>query len=259
MLIRRVTVSRSYLDAVSLRFCQPTRLLFLHSVLFSTPSPTGLLLRLEGAFEIDDGLRVTLLEVSHPPSPLLETVLRIRSLWLTAVPPLSSPMPATNRVHLPMFIYLELLTLFSSLVAGLGARSSSDCRCLSGDPCWPNATEFSRLQGRLSQPLLYPLPPASPCYALSGPSGDCDQVHRQWTNASFRATLPGAMQASNFETFVSKNGTISACYNNTSLGVSCEQGSVPVVGVDARSDADIQAAVQFAAAHNLRLVVKSTG
>ena len=64
------------------------------------------------------------------------------------------------------------------------------------------------------------------------------------------------MQGSNFETFVFKNGTISVCYNNTSLGAPCEQGSV---GVDARSDADIQAAVRFAATHNLRLVVKSTG
>ncbi|KAI1797904.1 FAD-binding domain-containing protein [Ganoderma leucocontextum] len=168
-------------------------------------------------------------------------------------------MPAMNLVHLLMFIYLDVLALFSSFVTGLEAPSSSGCRSLFGDTCWPNATEFSRLQEQLSQPLLHPLPPASPCYPLSDPSGDCDDVHRLWANASFRATQPGAMQGSTFETFVFKNGTISACYNNTSLGVPCEQGSVPVVGVDARSDADIQAAVKFAAAHNLRVVVKSTG
>jgi hypothetical protein len=46
---------------------------------------------------------------------------------------------------------------------------------------------------------------------------------------------------------------------NTTLGVPCEQGSVPIVGVDARSVGDIQAAVKFAVEHNLRLVVKNTG
>jgi hypothetical protein len=45
----------------------------------------------------------------------------------------------------------------------------------------------------------------------------------------------------------------------TTLGVPCTQGSVPVIGVDARSVGDIQAAVKFAVKHNLRLVVKNTG
>ena len=67
------------------------------------------------------------------------------------------------------------------------------------------------------------------------------------------------MQIASFETFVFPNKTTSACFNNTALGVPCTQGSVPVVGVDARSDEDVQAAVVFAAAHNLRVVVKSTG
>lgn len=55
------------------------------------------------------------------------------------------------------------------------------------------------------------------------------------------------------------NGSISACYTNTTLGVPCTQGSVPVIGVDARSASDIQAAVKFAVKHNLRLAVKNTG
>ncbi|KAH9910680.1 FAD-binding domain-containing protein, partial [Epithele typhae] len=35
--------------------------------------------------------------------------------------------------------------------------------------------------------------------------------------------------------------------------------SVPVVGVDARGAADVQAAVKFVAKHNLKVIVKSTG
>jgi hypothetical protein len=67
------------------------------------------------------------------------------------------------------------------------------------------------------------------------------------------------MEWINFETFVFNNGSISACYTNTTLGVPCTQGSVPVIGVDARSASDIQAAVKFAVKHNLRLAVKNTG
>lgn len=67
------------------------------------------------------------------------------------------------------------------------------------------------------------------------------------------------MQNTNFETFIFHNDTISACYLNTTLGIPCGQGSVPPIGVDARSENDIQAAVNFAKQHNLKLVVKGTG
>ncbi|TCD71545.1 hypothetical protein EIP91_008926 [Steccherinum ochraceum] len=63
----------------------------------------------------------------------------------------------------------------------------------------------------------------------------------------------------NFETHVFPNGTISACYLNSSLGAACEQGSVPVIGVDARNAEDVSSAVRFAARNNLRLVIKNTG
>ena len=67
------------------------------------------------------------------------------------------------------------------------------------------------------------------------------------------------MQNTNFETFIFHNGTISACYLNTTLGISCGQGSVPPVGVDARSERDVQAAVNFAKQYNLKLALKNTG
>ncbi|KAI0363913.1 FAD-binding domain-containing protein [Pilatotrama ljubarskyi] len=152
---------------------------------------------------------------------------------------------------------LALLPLSGSVTGA--AVATSQCRCLFGDACWPSASAFSKLAKQVSQPLLRPLPPASPCYPASDPSGNCDAVHKLWTDASWRANQSGAMQGANFETFVFKNDTTSACFMNTSLDIPCTQGSVPVVGVDARTDADVQAAVQFVAAHNLRLVVKSTG
>ncbi|KAJ3751142.1 hypothetical protein DFH05DRAFT_1362107, partial [Lentinula detonsa] len=69
----------------------------------------------------------------------------------------------------------------------------------------------------------------------------------------------GSMQAVNFETFIFSNGSINACYLNTTLNVPCEQGSVTPVGVDARNVKDVQAAIAFAQVWNLRVVVKNTG
>ena len=133
------------------------------------------------------------------------------------------------------------------------------CLCTYGDPCWPDDATFAQLESQVSQPLVYPHPTASACYPTTNPSGNCSDVIQNWGDPNWRSSVPGSMEISNFESFVFKNGTISACYLNSSLGVPCEQGSVPVIGVDARTPEDIQAAVKFAVQHNLKIVVKNTG
>ncbi|KAH7921690.1 FAD-binding domain-containing protein [Leucogyrophana mollusca] len=145
------------------------------------------------------------------------------------------------------------------LLASRAFAISSNCRCVYSEECWPSSSEFSQLESELSQPLIYPRPTAAVCYPVEHPSGNCSGLANTWTDGNWRADQPGAMEAPNFETYTFQNGTIDACYTNTTLGVPCDQGSVPVIGVDARSPADIQAAVQFAVSHDLRLVVKNTG
>ncbi|KAF8838009.1 FAD-binding domain-containing protein [Paxillus ammoniavirescens] len=157
---------------------------------------------------------------------------------------------------------MKVLTTLSLLVTcGLATawRSHRGCLCTSDQSCWPNASEFSQLQTHVSQPLIYPSPTASACYPTSDPSGNCTAVIEQWTNGTWRSSMPGSMEAPNLETFMFKNGTIDACYPNTTITGTCGQGMVPVIGVDARSVADIQSAVNFAVKHNLKLVVKNTG
>ena len=153
---------------------------------------------------------------------------------------------------------LSYLSVFLSLSVSLG-ESLPRCRCLYGQSCWPNAAAFSTLASQVSQPLLHPVPPAFACYPPSSPSGDCAEVVAHYTDGVWRATQPGALQQPNFETFIFPNGTISACYLNVNLGMPCQQGSVPPIGVNASSAQDIQAAVKFANKHNLRLVIKNTG
>ncbi|KAF9458246.1 hypothetical protein BDZ94DRAFT_1284944 [Collybia nuda] len=139
------------------------------------------------------------------------------------------------------------------------ALSKPSCRCLYGEACWPKESDFSDLALQLSQPLLYPKPPGSACYPANNPSGNCSEVMLNALHGRWRSDQPGSMQAPNFETFMFLNGTISACYINATLGFPCTQGSVPEIGVNARTIQDVQATVKFASTHNLRLVVKNTG
>jgi hypothetical protein len=132
-----------------------------------------------------------------------------------------------------------------------------NCRCIYGSNCWPCDSEFQTLASRVSQPLIHPVPPATPCYNTS--AGTCSDVRAGWYNGVWRSNQSGAAEHTNWETYTFPNGTIQGCYVNTTLGLPCQQGSVPVIGVDARTPQDIVVAVKFAAKHNLRLVIKNTG
>jgi len=154
---------------------------------------------------------------------------------------------------------MSLLAPLLSLTIALSITSvlSNNCRCTYGSPCWPSDSDFETLASQVSQPLIQPAPPANPCYNPA--SKICSDVGAGWSNSLWRSNQSGASEFTNWETYTFSNGTIQACYFNTTLGVPCQQGSVPVIGVDARTPKDIQKAVTFVGKHNLRLVIKNTG
>ena len=152
-----------------------------------------------------------------------------------------------------MFLLTPLLTIALSLTS----VSSQNCRCTSGSGCWPSDSEFQTLASKVSQPLIRPIPPATPCYDSA--AGNCTDVLAGWSNGVWRSDQPGAVEFTNYETYTFPNGTIQGCYLDITLGIPCQQGSVPAIGVDARTPEDIQEAVRFAGSHNLRLVIKNTG
>jgi len=151
-----------------------------------------------------------------------------------------------------MYLLSPLLTIALSFTS----ISALNCRCTSASECWPSDSEFKALASKVSQPLIRPVPPATPCYDST--TGNCTEVIASWYNSVWRSDQPGAAEYSNYETYTFPNGTIQGCYFNTTFWISCEQGSVPVIGVDARTPEDIQEAVRFARKHNLRLVIKNT-
>ena len=149
----------------------------------------------------------------------------------------------------PLAIALSLTSVFS--------KPTHNCRCTSGSECWPSDPEFQSLASKVSQPLIHPIPPATPCYDST--AGNCTDVLANWYNGIWRSDQPGATELAIWGTYTFPNGTTEGCYLNTTLGIPCQQGSVPVIGVDARTPGDIQEAVKFAGKHDLRLVIKNTG
>jgi len=150
----------------------------------------------------------------------------------------------------------RLFTVALSFILVL-SKPTRNCRCTFGSECWPSDSEFQALASTVSQPLVHPVPPATPCYDSA--TGNCTDVITSWPNGIWRSDQPGAAEHPNWETYTFPNGTIQGCYLNTLLGIPCQQGSVPVIGVDARTPKDVQEAVKFAGKHNLRLVIKNTG
>ncbi|KAJ6557654.1 hypothetical protein B0H19DRAFT_946457 [Mycena capillaripes] len=118
------------------------------------------------------------------------------------------------------------------------------CRNVPGNAGFPDANTWSTLNATISGRLVVAVPTAKYCANLGG----CTDA--QWTSARFRYGIPGAMNQGY------DLNPPSLCLRNSTT---CGQGDVPLYSVEAQTAKDIQAAVKFAAAHNLRLVVKSSG
>jgi FAD/FMN-containing dehydrogenase len=124
--------------------------------------------------------------------------------------------------------------------------------CAPGDACWPTAAQWASLNASVGGSLLALRPEGAPCVAAPA-SPACAQVTASWTNASWRRAQPGASQYPQWE---ADARTGANCWTP---GAPCSQGNVPPYAVAARAAADVAAALRFAQAHNLRVVVKASG
>ncbi|OQV22706.1 putative FAD-linked oxidoreductase [Hypsibius exemplaris] len=135
--------------------------------------------------------------------------------------------------------------------------SNSGCRCLTGQSCFPSADELSYFNNSLvGGRLILPRPTAWPCYQPHFNADSCTAVENNFTDGFFRASNAGSMQSWNFEDDGEKRCPLETAKDSHAQ---CDQGRVPVYGVQAESVSDIQETIRFAANHNLRLFVKSTG
>ncbi|CAF5000519.1 unnamed protein product, partial [Rotaria sp. Silwood1] len=125
------------------------------------------------------------------------------------------------------------------------------CRCLASDSsCWPNASVWQMFNESIDGRLVIPEPSAAVCNGRTYNAMACNIAKAQWTNAAWRSDQVGTMQFHNWE------NSLCSIFVNSST---CNQGSVPVLAVDAILPEHVQATVRFAVMNNLRLVIKSTG
>ncbi|KAK7039986.1 FAD-binding domain-containing protein [Favolaschia claudopus] len=148
---------------------------------------------------------------------------------------------------------MGLKTLFPLVLLALlsSGKPLNKCRNIPGDAGFPDANSWATLNktvgGRLAPVVPFPR------FCRNLPAGQCTDA--QWTSGLFRSGVAGAMDMLNFEQGYDLTPP-SLCFRNSTV---CGQGNVPLYAVEAETVADVQAAVKFATANNLRLAIKSSG
>ena len=132
------------------------------------------------------------------------------------------------------------LALTLAAVAAPALAQAPGCRCLPADACWA-AVPWAALNASVGGRLAARADPLSACAADANASAACaDALAASDDEFALTAQADGYLHTGVF-----------GRWNLSTSGFA--------YAVLAESEADVQAAVSFAAAHNLRLVVKSTG
>lgn len=132
---------------------------------------------------------------------------------------------------------LRLLAVSSALLAA--SSQAPGCRCLPSDACWV-AVPWAELNASVAGRLVATADPLAPC-AADVNSAACAAAISSSDDEFWLTAQPGGfLHTGQYRTW----------------NISSSQSAFAVM---AETEADVQAAVFFAAQHNLRLAVKSTG
>ena len=136
-------------------------------------------------------------------------------------------------------------------------RRAASCKCTADQSCWPSQSEFNALSKTLSQPVFPVHPVGAPCHDPLFNQEECSAVQAGYFDGLWRSDQPGASMSQIWES--NDNLTAVCTPFNTTETAPCDQGRVPVLGVNATTVSDVQNAIRFALKHNLKTVVKNTG
>ncbi|KAJ5167689.1 FAD-linked oxidoreductase [Penicillium canariense] len=151
---------------------------------------------------------------------------------------------------------IKPLLLSLLVTAVIAVPQSGNCRCRPEDSCWPSQKEWSALNNTIHGNLVAVRPVASVCHQAEYDAKACSTITGLWSDSAWRSSQPGAAQWENWEAWPERN---QSCYVGSPQNAVCGQGRISLYSVKAHSASDIQQAVRFASAHNLRLVIKNTG
>ncbi|KAG0612760.1 hypothetical protein M758_6G049800 [Ceratodon purpureus] len=162
-------------------------------------------------------------------------------------------MPRMETVYLAMkLIVLAIWGL--SIVTTVSSFEQENCRCLATDDCWPTSSKWDEFNATVGGRLIAPKPTGYPCHDAHFDAATCEIVRANSTEPHWRATNAGSAQWDHWEAKGRQE-----CNWEAPGSSRCRQGRVSLLGVQVQNAGDVQKAVKFAATHNLRLAVKSTG
>ncbi|KAL4894208.1 hypothetical protein BDV59DRAFT_192561 [Aspergillus ambiguus] len=151
-------------------------------------------------------------------------------------------MAITHQSLRPLLLFLSYLVL--PVIA-------EHCKCLPGDPCWPDETAWARLNATVSGALIQNRPIAAVCYPgmpeFDGPA--CERLTADLMTAEHHLNSPSGYQ---YPLDV-------PCPVRPSSNGTCSLGVTPVYTINATHYEHVSAGVRFAQTHGLRLVIRNTG
>jgi hypothetical protein len=182
---------------------------------------------------------------------LFQPVFCSDSISLTLLP---SPFPSLNintpssTMHSVLYWLRFFHILNPTIPSDAGFRT---CKALPNTQSWPPDTVWSKLNDTISGNLLKPLPPGSVCDPAlpDHNNATCATVYNSWSSSGFHANDPVSVDWPNQE--------YDACLP-TDL-IPCNTAQYPVYVINASEPQHVQAGVDFARYHNVRLIVKGTG
>ncbi|KAI6361597.1 hypothetical protein MCOR25_006437 [Pyricularia grisea] len=145
----------------------------------------------------------------------------------------------------------HLLLVAAAPVLGYFSDARKHCKVTPQDANWPAAEKWNQLNSTISGRLIKPVTPGAVCHAEqpSYSTAGCLATQSQWRDPSFHLGDPVSVDWDNWA-----NDT---CAPDPEVG--CSDAGYPVYVVNATEPEHVQAGVDFARNHNIRLVVKNSG
>jgi hypothetical protein len=148
---------------------------------------------------------------------------------------------------------VALSAILPSLVFSSSTRTETGCRCFPGDDCWPTPSQWQSLNQTLGGKLIPTIPLASACHVDSFEAYDeekCRAVQEKWFNPEFHIDSASSVMAPFFAN--------QSCNPFAPKEDQCIVGAYVQYAVDASTVSDFITTIQFATAHNIRLVIRNT-
>ncbi|KAK3902803.1 FAD-binding domain-containing protein [Staphylotrichum tortipilum] len=162
---------------------------------------------------------------------------------------------APSATFLALISTLVILTSPAhALPNAVAHRDAQDsCHCFPGDACWPAPDLWNAFNGSLGGRLIANTPIAAVCHhstLFPYDAAACSVLQNTWflpqthfdSSSSMMASLP----------------TNNSCNPFLDASAPCTMGNYPVYSVNATGPGDYQTTLQFAQAHNIRLVIRNT-